>query len=146
MEIWQPPPQKQGSCELVSRLHQGCSHNSPNGVKQINQLQRLRSLWAFLPLSNIMLSPGCLRMKDNAQKPAANPKQSQLLPRWGRRVFPQRVLRVNFRRKLLSSREMSISWEPSKDCVVQRWGPLCPSPIQIAVSAKIMVPLEMSPS
>ena len=97
MGSWQPPPQKQGSRELVSKSHQGCGHNPPNGAKQINHLQRhlLRPLWASLTLSSIILSPRCLGMKEKctktSHKPKAKPTPSSM---------QQGGLMVNFRKML----------------------------------------------
>lgn len=78
MEGLQPPPQKRGLPGLVFKSRQGYSQTTPNRAKPINYLQR--SLWASLTLSNIILSPEGLGMKDNAPNPARNPKQSESLP------------------------------------------------------------------
>ena len=53
---------------------------------------------------------------------------------------------VNFRMLAVIFKRKSISWEPSKDCVVQSWGALCLPPLQIAMSAKTKAPSEMFPS
>ena len=53
---------------------------------------------------------------------------------------------VNFRRMLAVIKRKSISWESSKDCVVQSWGALCLPALQISMSAKIKALSEMFPS
>lgn len=67
---------KVGATWAFSKSHQSYSYNTSNGAKQIKHLQShpLRSLWASLTPSNIILSPWCLGIKDNEQKPATKPK------------------------------------------------------------------------
>lgn len=77
MEGLQLPPQKRGLPGLASKIHQGHSHTTPNRTMPINALQR--SLWASLTLSNIILSPEGLRMKDSTPNPI-NPKKTKSLP------------------------------------------------------------------